>query len=173
MKFLSPEEIPSSQDLLLDVFRDGYTDSYVGDERFLHGYLQRAHIAILDDRTESLNGAALIRNSRITAAAPRTDREAYGSRFQNYVGLLETAHSIKDDAWLGIGLDVKESVRAAAEQAGMTRSRNEALLMARLEKTGRMSSFAIQSCDNGLLISLAGSNHGDNYWQEVWDWDPK
>ncbi len=170
MSVLLGEQITDSQSLLLDVFRDGYADRYVGDQRFLEGYLLRAHVAVVDDRDEVLRGAALLRNSRITSIATRTDREKYGSRFQGLVGLLHMTHEVDDDAWIGIGSDVKPAMRAAADQAGMSRTKDEELLRVRLVRSGKIDQYSVRSNAAGLVISLAGSNHGADYWQEVWDW---
>lgn len=171
MALLTGEAIASSHDVLLDVFRDGYADAYVGDAHFSKNFLDRADVAVVDDRHEDINAAALLRNSRITAIATRSDRETFGPRIDNFAGLLRYTHLVDDAAWITIGVDAKQAVRTAAAEAGMTQSCNEGLLRERLERTGRAGSFATSWNGTGLIINLAGSSHGSDYWQEVWGWD--
>lgn len=171
MAVLRGEEIVESQALLLDVFYDGYGENYVGNDRFYSNYLLPAHVAITDDRSEFLAGAALMRNSRITAIATRYDTESFGNRFQNMVGILQFSRLVDPEGWIAIGASSKQAMKAAAQAAGMGRSRDSELLEDRLERSGKRAEYTVKETVSGLLICLASSGHGSDYWQEVWDWD--
>lgn len=172
MQILNSESLVNSQSKILDVFRDGYGEKYLGDEHFIQSYILQARSAVINDSFDSLGGAALIgKSDRITAVTTRSDREQYGSRFQGLISLLKAAQLAADDTWMGIGLDAHPAVSSAAEQAGMQRTQNKELVLARLERTNRLSRFALRRAATGFEISLAGSAHGSDYWSAVWGWE--
>jgi len=155
---------------LLEFFRESYGASFVGFEHFTTNYLEKVEKVVCIGEIPNLSAVALLRLARITAVATNPNREVYGSRQGNLVGLFGVIHEFEPDTWVTIGENAV-NVQICASRAGMRILNNTERLKSRVEKFDGINASIVLDTSRGLAVATVDSIHGPNYTQHAWGWE--